>query len=656
MKKIFKHLTFSLPIFLAVFFGQLLFVGINLASAEICEASSDICYYVSPDGDDLNSGTADLPFKTIGQGITNLNPGDTLYFRAGEYRMLDQGSTRIYIQGINDENYITIAGYPGEDVILLGSRSTEEFIWEEYGTGIYRISAEFLTNNPTGMFKQISDHINSTRITHASDLVGGRDHNNVSEMDNETWTKADNEGMQCFSSNDGCFIYIKTVENPNDNIYELSQGGSFHSIGTPYTLFDNLKVFYTQSAGLFTEGCDNITIQNSIFGHNSNGNDNAYGLRIWSSGGAKVRNNVVFDSEYWGGYSNSKGITFMVSNPDNPHIVEHNEIYDIPGSAAIGVKGGVSNLVARYNYIHDVALAFDPGSYRCRWSSSNQDGCQQTDVEYRPGGSWKIYGNIIKDSITGLTFPGYHELDCGNNLVYNNVFHNVEIGINIGWDGEFGNVIVNNIFNKNDLAIYLGSGAITTTVEDYLDQFESYNNIFYDNLEDIHLRPNWGGNRYSGTPYTLEEFQTQFIGRENNSISEDPLFVDSSSISLTGFKLQNISPALTLGIDRQDYDNDGDTIERIPAGSYISGDEVVGVLIETGIITRIDVNSDNEINTTDAMLTLRNSLGLDMSGTAWEVSATTGDVNCDENSDSTDAMLLLRYSLGLDMNETNWCD
>ncbi len=73
-------------------------------------------------------------------------------------------------------------------------------------------------------------------------------------------------------------------------------------------------------------------------------------------------------------------------------------------------------------------------------------------------------------------------------------------------------------------------------------------------------------------------------------------------------------------------------------------------------IIRADVNQDFSINTTDAMLTLRNSLGLSMTGTAWQSSATTGDVNCDDNSNSSDAMLVLRYSLGLDMSGTDWCE
>lgn len=84
--------------------------------------------------------------------------------------------------------------------------------------------------------------------------------------------------------------------------------------------------------------------------------------------------------------------------------------------------------------------------------------------------------------------------------------------------------------------------------------------------------------------------------------------------------------------------------------------EVDPAQIGSSLIIRADVNQDSSINTTDAMLTLRNSLGLDMSGTNWKSSDTTGDVNCDNNSNSTDAMLILRYSVGLSMSGTGWCE
>ncbi len=70
---------------------------------------------------------------------------------------------------------------------------------------------------------------------------------------------------------------------------------------------------------------------------------------------------------------------------------------------------------------------------------------------------------------------------------------------------------------------------------------------------------------------------------------------------------------------------------------------------------RADVNQDNQITSTDAMLTLRKSLNLDMSQTNWQDSTTTGDVNCDNTVNSTDVTLILRKSLNLDMTNTDWC-
>ncbi len=74
------------------------------------------------------------------------------------------------------------------------------------------------------------------------------------------------------------------------------------------------------------------------------------------------------------------------------------------------------------------------------------------------------------------------------------------------------------------------------------------------------------------------------------------------------------------------------------------------------VITRGDVDNSGAIKTTDALLTLRNSLGLSMTATAWQTSATTGDVDCNGISNSTDALLILRYSLGLEMGTTAWCE
>ncbi len=44
-------------------------------------------YYVAPDGDDGNPGTAERPFRTIALAVSRLQPGDTLVVRAGAGRL-----------------------------------------------------------------------------------------------------------------------------------------------------------------------------------------------------------------------------------------------------------------------------------------------------------------------------------------------------------------------------------------------------------------------------------------------------------------------------------------------------------------------------------------------------------------------------------------
>jgi hypothetical protein len=492
-------------------FPQRIIAALSVAAAGLWAAPAPaVEYFVAPGGDDADPGTESQPFATLTHAIDQLADGDILTLRGGEYRLVDEDGP-----GFIDVPGITIQGHPGEAAVLLGSASTEGVTWEAYNANVWRISAGFLSRDPKGLFN------GSRRIAHSTDFSNGRDHSDVSELTEPgLWTKADVNGEQCGDDNAGCYIYLypPAGETPDEEIYELAQRGLARIVADHVTL-RNLEFYYTQSSPVFFEGADYAVIEHSIFGHNSNGNDNSYGLRIWDSQGTIVRHNRVFDSVYWGGVSNSKGITFMVSKLGDPNIVEYNEIHDIPGFAAVGTKGGVSGLIVRHNYIHDVYAAIEPGDERCVWASDNPT-CESSDEEYRPGGRWEIYGNVIVNAEIGVRLPGFTS-DGHDNRVYNNVFHQGRTGIDLGWDGSYGNVFANNVFSANQAGIYLSSGGTDTAVPDYLDQFVSDNNLFFGNsLADIHLRPNWGGNYSSGTPYSLADFRNAF-GREMDSIAGD---------------------------------------------------------------------------------------------------------------------------------------
>jgi hypothetical protein len=105
----------------------------------------------------------------------------------------------------------------------------------------------------------------------------------------------------------------------------------------------------------------------------------------------------------------------------------------------------------------------------------------------------------------------------------------------------------------------------------------------------------------------------------------------------------------------ENYWNTGSTQEQERYfDNIVVSTQRIGAIVQEEII-RADVDQNSTINSTDAFLTLRNSLGLNMSSTNWQASATTGDVNCDGNTNSTDAFLTLRSSLGLNMGGMDWC-
>ncbi len=73
-------------------------------------------YFLSPNGDDKNSGTIDKPFKTINRALTILKAGDILNIRGGEYPI----GVKISISGTR-EKPITFQAYRDEKVSFVGS-------------------------------------------------------------------------------------------------------------------------------------------------------------------------------------------------------------------------------------------------------------------------------------------------------------------------------------------------------------------------------------------------------------------------------------------------------------------------------------------------------------------------------------------------------
>src|SRR6266516_4060767 len=84
----------------------------SLVHAQKGEAET---YYVATDGTDSNSGTEERPFKTLGRGVRDLSPGDTLYVKNGTYT----GGLAFIPSGTSWDNPVTIAAYPSHSPVMV---------------------------------------------------------------------------------------------------------------------------------------------------------------------------------------------------------------------------------------------------------------------------------------------------------------------------------------------------------------------------------------------------------------------------------------------------------------------------------------------------------------------------------------------------------
>jgi hypothetical protein len=74
-------------------------------------------YYISPDGDDSGDGSANSPWRTLGQALAQgLQPGDAVYFRGGMYNPCDHDYTTATIAELKGtaDAPITFSSAPGE--------------------------------------------------------------------------------------------------------------------------------------------------------------------------------------------------------------------------------------------------------------------------------------------------------------------------------------------------------------------------------------------------------------------------------------------------------------------------------------------------------------------------------------------------------------
>ncbi len=386
--------------------------------------------------------------------------------------------------------------------------------------------------------------------------------------------------------------------------------------------------------GLIIKNCD-------IYGGDKDivHGDNREGVRIERTEGAVVKNCRVYG---FNSVNNNHNTGAFKTYDNDDLIFENNEIYDSTNGIYIKRKTDGANI--RNNYIHNNYEGIIITSY--------------ISVEYSSERNIFIYNNIIAHSENATISDNVQETSDSDNMhIYDNTFYTGDskaISVSLGPGRKF---FYNNILvgRPRDYDI----GHLKFSSNNPIDNGKSFMLIESDfNLVDPLNSPqgllirtiNYDDNneRVSANYWNLNDWTTsgELDDGTNpglNSFIADPLFlnISGSMTQMNDFEIAQNSPCRGAG---KNGTNIGADISLVGIQNGNNNNNL-----------RADVDQSGTINSTDAMLTLRNSLGLSMTGTNWQASANTGDVNCDGNSNSTDAMLILRYSLGLDMNGTGWC-
>lgn len=101
----------------------------------ILESKEGRTFYVSPDGNDLNTGTKDKPFKTLAHAAKQVKAGDTVFAMSGIYK---EGELFERLSGANGKP-IVIAAAEGHKPILDSSVRVEKGsgAWKQHDGDIY---------------------------------------------------------------------------------------------------------------------------------------------------------------------------------------------------------------------------------------------------------------------------------------------------------------------------------------------------------------------------------------------------------------------------------------------------------------------------------------------------------------------------------------
>lgn len=389
----------------------------------------------------------------------------------------------------------------------------------------------------------------------------------------------------------------------SQGIYWEGNGGDTNPTGARYRVILNPANSGTASQPITIRGVGTVEIRiiNGVRGPMIGCNSRNY--VIWD--------NVFIDDTYGGSREDTGPVVFHATTGCqliNSTVMGHNGSYHwgYPTYGAnyrlVSIDGNSSYVLIRNNRISRAKLGTGPGGQNeaCIMLYDASDNIMEhnvlddcgTGIFVKDLPNTTLDRNILRFNLVtnchsgGLRVHGYYTRAPRDNRVYQNIVRGCDTGagIRVGWGAATNTLVVNNtLVNNGGGGIYLQSTDMvntqiynnvvvgpgpavfgTTNATPGTQSFTANRNLYY-NVSPFA--------NYDGTTYTWSQWQTTFGKDPNSPHGINPLFINASA---NDYRLQSGSQALTLGRAVGGIGGSDGTV--IPAGAYITGNEVIGPL------------------------------------------------------------------------------
>ena len=514
--------------------SRLLYFVLIILLLFVVRTAESVDYYVSPTGNDSNSGTSpETAWQTIGKvNSMNFNPGDRIFFEGNQNFI--GGLVFDYHDSGTPTNPVTIGSY-GYGRATISSDSI---------TGLYAYNcAGFIVTDLIFIGSGRIDPNGECGILFYMDLGGGvkLEYIRIYNVEVSDYRKSGIEIAAWNSSGSG----FKNIRITNSEVHDIGDKGisswgywpsnplnrSHKNIFISNCKVYNITGIANQNEhtgnGIVLSGVDSAVIEDSEAYNNGELNSGSQGgpVGIW----AWEASNVVIqfcESHHNKTNNNKDGGGFDLDGGCVNSIMQYNYSHDNTG-AGFGIyqfsgASPYSNNVIRYNISENDGLV---GGYSAInfWSANSSGGIQNT----------KVYNNTLYVS-SNSGGAGIEDLTLGTTHVHNAKIYN--------------NIIVT-AANKSAINIPDTSGGWSFKGNCYWAYGSNikiqWGGIVYTNLESWRLAT--GQEMIGSTQVGLEIDPKLFNPGNGGTIGGYPLHLES----LIEYKLKSESPAIDAGLDLQ---------------------------------------------------------------------------------------------------------